>query len=139
LAQFLRNGVFRGTTPISYHIFSSIWSSIKHKLHWPLVWCFNLLISLNICIIFSKQINVKSFIENAKWKFPSFLLSAYPNLQKYLKKMTNSRRCFFLHFSFWSKLKMGKDYLQCFYSSFKIYDHLEMLTIEITNWWKSLQ
>jgi len=30
-AQFLRSRVLQRKSPISYHIFSSVWSSIKHK------------------------------------------------------------------------------------------------------------
>jgi hypothetical protein len=100
-ARFLRYRVLKGSNPISYHIFSSIWSSVKHKFHevcsnsslqigngedinfWLDPWCGNPLVqSLDIpphLHLFLKA-KVKNFIENQRWKIPNCLFSAYPNL-----------------------------------------------------------
>jgi hypothetical protein len=108
-AQFLRSRVIRGTTPISYHIFSSIWSSIKHKFlevnlnsswqvgngefinFWLDSWCGDPLtqaLDIPHHLHHSLKANVKCFIENSKWKIPSCLLHAYPTLKFLIEKIT---------------------------------------------------
>jgi hypothetical protein len=93
-AKFLRFRVLKGTTPISYHIFSSIWSSIKHKFHeicnntswqvgngeainfWSDPWCGDpLVFSLNIPQHLHSLLKdkVKDFIENESWNIPACL------------------------------------------------------------------
>jgi hypothetical protein len=102
-AKFLRHRVLKGSTPISYHIFSSIWSSVKNKFHdvcsdytwqigngeeinfWLDPWCGDpLVVSLDIPIHIhpSLKAKVKDFIQNHSWKIPNCLLLAYPNLQE---------------------------------------------------------
>jgi hypothetical protein len=101
--------VIRGTTPISYHIFSSIWSSIKHKFlevnlnsswqvgngefinFWLDSWCGDPLtqvLDIPHHLHQSLKANVKCFIENSKWKIPSCLLHAYPTLKFLTEKIT---------------------------------------------------
>jgi hypothetical protein len=108
-AQFLRSRVIRGTTPISYHIFSSIWSSIKHKFlevnlnsswqvgngefinFWLDSWCGDPLtqaLDIPHHLHHSLKANVKCFIENSQWKIPSCLLHAYPTLKFLIEKIT---------------------------------------------------
>ncbi|WJX52536.1 hypothetical protein P8452_38639 [Trifolium repens] len=108
-AKFLRFRVLKGAKPISYHIFSSVWSSIKHKFHevctnsswqigngesinfWSDPWCGDpLVVTLNIPLHLhsSLQAKVKDFIENKSWKIPVCLLFAYPDLQSFLNNVT---------------------------------------------------
>jgi hypothetical protein len=107
-AQFLRSRVLRGLSPISYHISSSIWSSIKHKFSevilnsswllgngeninfWLDPWCGEPLIhtlSIPAHLHTSLKANVKCFIENSQWKIPSCLLLAYPNLKSLVEQV----------------------------------------------------
>jgi hypothetical protein len=108
-ARFLWYRVLKGSNPISYHIFSSIWSSVKHKFHevcsnsslqigngedinfWLDPWCGNSLVqSLDIpphLHLFLKA-KVKNFIENQRWKIPNCLFSAYPNLLSLINNVT---------------------------------------------------
>jgi hypothetical protein len=108
-AKFLRFRVLKGAKPISYHIFSSVWSSIKHKFHevctnsswqigngesinfWSDPWCGDpLVVTLNIPLHLHSflQAKVNDFIENKSWKIPSYLLLAYPDLQSFLNNVT---------------------------------------------------
>ncbi|GAU22526.1 hypothetical protein TSUD_296460 [Trifolium subterraneum] len=108
-AKFLRFRVHNGTKPISYHIFSSVWSSVKHKLpeiysnsSWQLgngeliknlsdPWSGEpLMISLNIpqhLHTFLKA-KVKHFIDNHAWNIPACLLLAYPDLHSLTANIT---------------------------------------------------
>jgi hypothetical protein len=108
-AKFLRFRVLNGTKPISYHIFSSVWSSVKHKLpeiysnsSWQLgngeliknlsdPWSGEpLMISLNIpqhLHTFLKA-KVKHFIDNHAWNIPACLLLAYPDLHSLTANIT---------------------------------------------------
>jgi hypothetical protein len=101
-AKFLRSRVLKGSNPISYHIFSSVWSSVKHKFYdicsnsswqvgngeminfWLDPWCGDPLVhSLNIPQHLHPLLKakVKDFIDNNRWKIPTCLLLAYPALQ----------------------------------------------------------
>jgi hypothetical protein len=108
-AQFLRNNVMQHQHPISYHISSSIWSSIKHKYaevmlnsswllgngndinfwtdSWygaPLVSTFNIPAATHSLL----QSPVSSFINNSAWSIPSSLLQLFPDLQNIVHKIT---------------------------------------------------
>lgn len=87
-AIFLRSRVIKGKRPITYHVFSSIWSSVKHKFHditcnslwnlgngqdisfWVDNWCREPLINMlqipeNIHSALSSTVNM--FIANHEW------------------------------------------------------------------------
>jgi ribonuclease HI len=101
-AKFLRSRIFKGSFPISYHISSSVWSSVRHKFHdicsnsswqvgngelinfWLDPWCGEpLVLALNIPQHLHPLLKAKvtHFIENRSWKIPACLLLAYPALQ----------------------------------------------------------
>jgi hypothetical protein len=98
-----------GSKPISYHIFSSIWSSIKHKFEevsensvwqlgngenirfWLDSWCGVPLVtalSIPAHLHHLLQSTVDNFIVNFKWSIPLCILNAYPQLQSFLDKVT---------------------------------------------------
>ncbi|CAJ2651412.1 unnamed protein product [Trifolium pratense] len=108
-AKFLRFRVLNGTKPISYHIFSSVWSSVKHKLteiisnsswqlgngelinFWSDSWCGEpLMISLNIPqhLHMLLKAKVKHFIDNHVWNIPACLFLAYPDLHSLIANIT---------------------------------------------------
>ncbi|KAK2361038.1 hypothetical protein QL285_086244 [Trifolium repens] len=101
-AKFLRHRVFKGPKPISYHIFSSIWSSVKSSLQdvycnsswqigngedvnfWLDPWCGEPLVhsfAIPSQMQSSLKAKVKDFIKDQSWKIPNCLLLAYPDLQ----------------------------------------------------------
>jgi hypothetical protein len=108
-AKFLRSRILKGPIPISYHISSSIWSSVKHKFHeicsnsswqvgngeminfWLDPWCGEpLALALDIphhLHAFLKA-KVSHFIENRNWKIPTCLVLAYPDIQTLTHKVT---------------------------------------------------
>ncbi|MCH91017.1 putative ribonuclease H protein [Trifolium medium] len=108
-AKFLRHRVFKGSKPISYHIFSSNWSSVKNNLQevyynsswqigngeeinfWLDPWCGEpLVLSLAIPsqMHYLLKAKVKDFIEDQSWKIPKCMLLAYPNLQNLVDSIT---------------------------------------------------
>lgn len=93
--------------PISYHIFSSVWSSIKHKFYevlsnsswnlgngnninfWLDSWCGAPLVgSLSIDSNLHSNLasSVNHFIHNAKWNIPPLLLQNFPILKSIVEK-----------------------------------------------------
>ena len=101
-AQFLKDKVIKNKKPIRYHVFSSIWSSIKHKYFevmdngawkigngesinfWTDTWCGDPLIqTLNIPHDLHDDLNsnVSNMISNSKWNIPGCILQAYPPLR----------------------------------------------------------
>jgi ribonuclease HI len=108
-SQFLRSRVIHGSKHISYHIFSSIWSSIKHKFEevsknsvwqlgngenirfWLDSWCGVPLVtalSIPAHLHHLLQSTVDNFIVNFKWSIPLCILNAYPQLQSFLDNVT---------------------------------------------------
>jgi hypothetical protein len=108
-AQGLRSRVIHGAKPISYHVYSSIWSSIKHKfvevsehVSWQLStgenirfwldsWCVVPLVSslgIPAHLHHLLQSTVDNYIVNYNWNIPLCLLNAYPQLQSLLDKVT---------------------------------------------------
>ncbi|MCH94279.1 putative ribonuclease H protein, partial [Trifolium medium] len=108
-AKFIRHRVIKGSKPISYHIFSSIWSGVKNKFQevccnsfwqigngedvnfWLDPWCGDpLVLSLAIPSQMHSLLKakVKDFIEDQSWKIPNCLLLAYPILQNLVDSIT---------------------------------------------------
>jgi len=107
--KFLRSRVLRKQSPISYHISSSIWSSIGHKYSeviantswllgdgsdinfWSDSWCGETLISaLNIHPLdhHRLQATVSMFINNSFWNIPQSITQIFPNLYDIIDKAT---------------------------------------------------
>ncbi|GAU16832.1 hypothetical protein TSUD_367790 [Trifolium subterraneum] len=82
-AKFLRHRVLKGSSPISYHIFSSIWSSVKNNFHdvcsnsswqigngeevnlWLDPWCGDpLVVSLDIPIHMHSSLKAEELVKN---------------------------------------------------------------------------
>ena len=108
-AQFLRNRVLKKNVPISYHISSSIWTSVKHKYQevifnsswllgngqdinfWKDLWCRNSIVSsLDIPVAFHPflKATVSQFIINHSWSIPPNLLQMFPNLYDLIKEVS---------------------------------------------------
>lgn len=94
--------------PISYHIFSSVWSGFKHKYtevldnsswnlgdganinFWTDSWCGKPLVeefSIDPGLHDNLSSTVNLFIEDAKWKIPQSLLQNFPNIQNIVEKV----------------------------------------------------
>lgn len=107
-AQLLRHKIMRKTSPINYHISSSILSRIKSNFHavidnsrwnlgddktinfWSNTWCGEPLVDqLNHPM--PPQANLLSkfgnFIHNFSWRAPTELLSMYPTLKEILEQV----------------------------------------------------
>ncbi|MCI07725.1 putative ribonuclease H protein, partial [Trifolium medium] len=83
-AHLLRSRVLNGSKPISYHVYSSIWSSIKHKFSEVMEQ-----VSWQVAHL-HQELNstVSNFIINSKWAIPSCILNAYPQLQGLVDRVT---------------------------------------------------
>jgi hypothetical protein len=100
-AKLLKDRVLRDNRPITYHIYSSLWSSIKEEFSttmnnsiwllgsgeninfWNDNWCGNSLSELfNIPRHISQSLSskVSDFISNGHWRIPSQLSQAFPTL-----------------------------------------------------------
>lgn len=108
-ANFLRSRILKGSSPISYHISSSVWSSVKHKFNeissnsswlvgngeminfWLDPWCGEpLVLALDIPYHLHPYLKAKvtHFIENKKWKIPACLMVAYPAIHSLIHSVT---------------------------------------------------
>jgi hypothetical protein len=106
-AIFLKSVVLKGKKPIAYHVFSSIWSSIKDmfsEIHcnsfwnlgncqeinfWIDNWCGESLVEvLQIPTNIRNSLTLDMFIANHEWSVPYCVLQIYPNLPTILNKVT---------------------------------------------------
>ena len=108
-AQFLRSRVLKKKKPISYHLFSSVWSGIKHKYlevllnsawnlgdrvninFWTDIWCGKPLVeeySIDPGLHDNLSSTVNLFIQNAKCKIPQSLIQNFPNIHNILENAT---------------------------------------------------
>lgn len=108
-ATLLRSRVIRNRRPISHHIYSSIWSSIKNEFDttteqaswligngesvnfWNDEWCgVSLTSTLNIPVHISQnlQATVADFIINGVWSIPQIVQMAFPAINSLVHKVT---------------------------------------------------
>jgi len=107
--KILQSRVIRKNKAINYHIFSSIWSSIKSEYNllidntkwllgdgesinfWTDHWCSGPLINLlSIPNMASDNLSAKvcDFIHDFKWMIPQTVLNAFPNIVSYVHQIT---------------------------------------------------
>jgi hypothetical protein len=108
-AVILRSRVLRGVNCINHHIFSSLWSSIKHELlvlkdnstwligngkhinFWHDDWCGGILIqnlNVNTNLIAGFSASVCDYICNFRWYLPPILTRSFPSLSNLVHSVT---------------------------------------------------
>jgi hypothetical protein len=107
-ALLLKDRVFKKGRPIRHHVFSSIWSSIKDKVHvildnsawlvgngdninfWTDCWCGDPLVDQLGIPLQSRQLlssKVSDFIVNGQWSIPTQLSNMFPTLSSIISQV----------------------------------------------------
>lgn len=112
-ASILRNRALRNQRSIKYHIFSSIWSSVKNELEviknnstwivgdgkminfWYDDWCegsIQQLLNIPDHIILEFPDKLENYVENHRWSIPDNLHHMFPDLRLLVSKVTLANR-----------------------------------------------